>query len=64
MNTTLKQSRQVEPTSELIEAYVRRGRELRAEAITRGVRRWLTILKRQHTRSAGGGNAPGAAARA
>jgi hypothetical protein len=64
MNTTFKQSREAEPTSELIEAYVRRGHELRAEAIAHGVRRWLTILKRQHTRSAGGGNAPSAAARA
>jgi hypothetical protein len=63
MNTILEQSHQVEPTSELIEAYVRRGRELRAEAIARGVRRWLTILK-QHTGSAGSGNAPSAAARA
>lgn len=64
MNTTLKQSPQVEPISELIEAYVRRGHELRAEAISRGVRRWLTTLKRRNTRSAGGGNAPSAAARA
>lgn len=64
MNTTLKQSRQVERTSELIEAYVQRGRELRAEAIASGVRRWLAILKRRNTRSAAGGTVPSAAARA
>lgn len=63
MNTTFKQSRQLELTPQLVEAYERRGRELRAEAIARGVRRLLGALKRQHTRAAGGGNAPSAAAR-
>jgi hypothetical protein len=64
MNTTFKQSDEVELTPELVEAYERRGRELRAEAIARGVRRLLGALKRRHTRAAGGGDAPGAAARA
>jgi hypothetical protein len=63
MNTTFKQSRQLELTPQLIEAYVRRGRQLRAEAIARGVRRLLGTLKR-HTRAASHGRAPSAAARA
>jgi hypothetical protein len=63
MNTTFKQSRQLELTRPLIEAYMRRGRQLRAEAIARGVRRLLGALKR-HRRAAGHGHAPSAAARA
>jgi hypothetical protein len=64
MNTTFKQSRELEPTSERIEAYVRRGRELRAQAIARGVRRLLATLKRRRMHAAGDSNASGAAARA
>lgn len=61
MNTTFNQSHQLELTPQLIEAYVRRGRELRAQAIARGGRRVLAALKRLHTREAADNNAPDAA---
>jgi hypothetical protein len=64
MNTIFKQTHEVELTPELVEAYAQRGRELRAEAIARAMRRLLGAPKRQHTRAAGRGNAPSAAARA
>lgn len=64
MNTTFKQSRQLELTPQLVDAYVRRGRELRAEAISRSVRRWLAALKRLHKRTTGSGDSPGIPARA
>lgn len=64
MNTTFKQSHQLELTPQLVEAYMRRGHELRAEAIARGVRRWLATLKRPHKRATGSGDSPGATAHA
>jgi len=64
MDKTFKQSRHLDLTPELVEAYVRHGRELRAQAIARGIRRLLGALKRRHTLAAGDDNAPSAAARA
>lgn len=59
MNTTFKQSRESELTPEVIESYVRRGRELRAQAIAHGIRRVVATLRWLHGRTTG--NAPDAA---
>jgi hypothetical protein len=61
MNTTFKQSHQAELTAQLIEAYMRRGRELRAQAIARGGRRVLAALKCLHTRAVADNSTPRAA---
>lgn len=64
MSAIFKQSRELELTPQLVEAYVQRGRELRAEVIASGVRRWLAALKRLHKHTTSGGDSTGIAARA